>query len=44
VAQYYDQERAVERAACNQRAHVDNLRDLVARRKRPEAELAQQEE
>jgi hypothetical protein len=34
---------AVERAACNLRGHVANLGDLVARGKRPAAELWQQE-
>jgi hypothetical protein len=38
-----DQARAVERAACNLRGHVKNLRDLVARGKRGEAELWEQQ-
>jgi hypothetical protein len=33
---------AVERAACNLRGHVDNLRSLVERGKRPAAELEEQ--
>jgi hypothetical protein len=34
---------AVERAAVNQRGHVNNLRDLVARGRRPAFELEMQE-
>jgi hypothetical protein len=35
---------AVERAAVNQRGHIDNLRSLLARKKRSLAELIQQAE
>jgi hypothetical protein len=34
-----EQASAVERACVNQRGHVDNLRDLVLRGKRPQHEL-----
>lgn len=34
-----DQIAAVERAAANQRGHVQNLRELVRKRKRPEQDL-----
>lgn len=34
-----DQIAAVERAAANHRGHVDNLRDLIRKRRRPESDL-----
>lgn len=37
-----DQALAVERAAVNLRGHCDNIRDLVARNKRPQHELETQ--
>jgi hypothetical protein len=44
TASFEQQVQAVERAAVNQRGHVDNLRSLLARKKRSLAEFIQQVE